>query len=192
MSQLNRAVVVTGASSGIGKATALHLDALGFSVFAGVRRDEDGEALSKQASDRLTPIRLDVTDAEAGEAALARLERIQHELEAADGWRMEQQVEHVISRMQLNPDDTFDALSGGMKRRVLIAKALSHEPRILFLDEPTAGVDPVSRRTFWDLLYELIARQITVFVTTHYMDEAEHCHRLAFIQNGNAGPTGGL
>jgi ABC-2 type transport system ATP-binding protein len=55
---------------------------------------------------------------------------------------------------------------------------------VIFLDEPTAGVDPLSRRAFWNLLYEQVAKGITVFVTTHYMDEAEHCHRLAFIQRG--------
>jgi ABC-2 type transport system ATP-binding protein len=55
---------------------------------------------------------------------------------------------------------------------------------MLFLDEPTAGVDPVSRRDFWELLYRLVEQGVTVFVTTHYMDEAEHCHRLAFIQHG--------
>ncbi len=55
---------------------------------------------------------------------------------------------------------------------------------MIFLDEPTAGVDPVSRRAFWDLLYQLVQERVAVFVTTHYMDEAEHCHRLAFIQRG--------
>jgi ABC-2 type transport system ATP-binding protein len=81
-------------------------------------------------------------------------------------------------------------LAGGFKQRLALAAAILHEPQLLILDEPTAGVDPVSRRDFWKLLYRLAAQGTTIFVTTHYMDEAEQCHRLAFIHEGHIVTTG--
>jgi ABC-2 type transport system ATP-binding protein len=81
-------------------------------------------------------------------------------------------------------------LSGGWKQRVALASATIHDPPLLFLDEPTAGVDPVSRRDFWEQIHQLAHGGTTVLLTTHYMDEAERCHRLAFIFRGTLLATG--
>lgn len=75
-------------------------------------------------------------------------------------------------------------LSGGMKQKLGLSCSLIHSPEILFLDEPTAGVDPVSRREFWRLLYDLLQEKVTIFLATSYMDEAERCGRLGFLHNG--------
>jgi ABC-2 type transport system ATP-binding protein len=75
-------------------------------------------------------------------------------------------------------------LSGGMKQKLGLACALIHTPRVLFLDEPTNGVDPVSRRDFWRILYQLVREGVTLFVSTAYLDEAERCNRLALLHEG--------
>ena len=90
----------------------------------------------------------------------------------------------AMSGLQTHAHSRTGELPAGWKQRLSLGCALLHEPPILFLDEPTSGVDPLSRRAFWDLIYELAEKGVTVFVTTHYMEEAEYCDRLALIYRG--------
>ncbi len=89
-----------------------------------------------------------------------------------------------MAGLQGKQDRLTGELPGGWKQRLALACAVLHRPRVVFLDEPTSGVDPISRRRFWRLIDEMAAGGVTVFVTTHYLDEAEYCHRLALIHAG--------
>lgn len=99
---------------------------------------------------------------------------------------LETKMESLIERLGLGSqaDEQVDSLPLGWKQKIAFSSAILHEPRIVFLDEPTGGVDPITRRQFWDMIYEAAHRGITVFVTTHYMDEAEYCDRVSIMVDG--------
>jgi ABC-2 type transport system ATP-binding protein len=106
-----------------------------------------------------------------------------YDLEPAEFAR---QREYVLDMAGLrgHENDLTGELSTGWKQRLALGAATMHRPELLFLDEPTSGVDPVARRRFWDLLYDLSGQGVTLFVTTHYMEEATNCSRLAFMYDG--------
>jgi ABC-2 type transport system ATP-binding protein len=100
--------------------------------------------------------------------------------------RRAERVDAALERLGLTErrNQLAGTLSGGWKQRLALAASTLHEPRLLLLDEPTAGVDPKARRTFWDEIHALSAQGLTVLVSTHYMDEAERCHEIAYISYG--------
>ncbi len=101
-------------------------------------------------------------------------------------------ISATMEKMRLAPfsERLAGALSGGWKQRLALSCALLHQPKLLLLDEPTAGIDPKARRDFWDDLYELSGAGVTTLISTHYMDEAERCHRLAYLAYGELLVTG--
>jgi len=95
-------------------------------------------------------------------------------------------TEELLERLEFKEyeDRLISALPLGLKQKLAFSVAVLHEPKIVFLDEPTGGVDPITRRQFWEMIYETAGRGITVFVTTHYMDEAEYCNRVSIMSEG--------
>ena len=100
------------------------------------------------------------------------------------GKKLKQQIEKMLAQFHLKPEAISGNLPAGFKQRLSMAAALLHEPEILFLDEPTSGIDPLARRTFWHTIGELANRGITIIVTTHFMEEAEYCDRIAIQDAG--------
>ncbi len=117
---------------------------------------------------------------------LTVLENLQFIAQIYDIKDAHQIIIDVMDELSLTPraKQLASELSGGWKQRLALACCLIHQPKLLLLDEPTAGIDPLARRDFWDLIHQLSLRGVTTLMSTHYMDEAERCHRLAYLSNG--------
>jgi len=100
--------------------------------------------------------------------------------------QLKEKTDRILGLLDMEDkrDALVDSLPLGWKQKLAFSVAIVHEPRIVFLDEPTGGVDPVTRRQFWELIYQAARRGITIFVTTHYMDEAEYCDRVSIMVDG--------
>jgi len=99
---------------------------------------------------------------------------------------IKKRTQDLLNRLDFNEygDRLISDLPLGLRQKLAFSVAVLHEPKIVFLDEPTGGVDPITRRQFWEMIYETANRGITVFVTTHYMDEAEYCDRISIMSEG--------
>jgi ABC-2 type transport system ATP-binding protein len=108
------------------------------------------------------------------------------------GARLSRRMRYALEMGELtgHADSLVSGLAGGWKQRLALGCAILHEPRILFLDEPTSGVDPLSRRRFWDLIHDMSDEGVTTIVSTHHMDEAEYCNRIALIDRGTLAALG--
>lgn len=171
---------------GSGKTTIMRL-------FSGVLRPTGGEAwvLGHAVSKEAEPLkdRIGYMAQKFGlYGDLTVMENIHFYADLYDVPRKERipRIERLLSFSNLSPfkDRLAQNLSGGMKQKLGLTCALVHTPEILFLDEPTNGVDPVSRRDFWRILYDLLREGVTLFISTAYLDEAERCHRIGLMHNG--------
>ncbi len=106
--------------------------------------------------------------------------------------RIKQKTQELLQRLNMEDrrNDLVASLPLGWKQKLAFAVSIFHEPDVVFLDEPTGGVDPATRRQFWQLIYEAAGRGLTVFVTTHYMDEAEYCDRISIMVDGKISAMG--
>jgi len=172
---------------GAGKTTIMRM-------FSGILPPTEGEAwiLDHPISSQAEPLKEEIgymSQRFALYSDLTVMENINFYADLYDVPRKERvsRIDRLLNFSNLTPFRTRLAqnLSGGMKQKLGLACALVHTPEVLFLDEPTNGVDPVSRRDFWRILYDLLKEGVTIFVSTAYLDEAERCHRIGLMHRGN-------